>query len=360
VGTPAYMSPEQAHDAKTADVRSDIYSLGATLYQMVTGTLPFAGESGIDILLKQVEETLPDPRSRNTELDEQTAQIITRMMAKKPADRFQSAEELLAALDPGADFVSEQRKRSGIARILAVLALLLMVGALLVWQEPTPPPAPALTRSAPATPSDAGAAEIFRDVQALNLGKGICGVLALNGENVRKLLADDQGRVWSATWEGDGDQGRVLVWGHTMIAIQDEYFNAQMEWLSPEAETVWCNDALWIDTFRGPGRLPVLSEAPFHTAPIKAGDIMIISPRTQLGPDDIAFLQNKVGEGCGLMVFIVGWTEKEIATHPFNRLLAPYQIQFTRGRVNENPPTVAVFNNAGEKMRDLHVQGQAN
>ncbi|MFT5130505.1 MAG: serine/threonine protein kinase, partial [Rhodothermales bacterium] len=82
LGTPAYMSPEQAHDAKTADVRSDIYSLGATLYQMVTGTLPFAGDTGIDILMKQVEEPLPDPRSRNPQLDERTALIITRMMAK--------------------------------------------------------------------------------------------------------------------------------------------------------------------------------------------------------------------------------------------------------------------------------------
>ena len=360
LGTPAYMSPEQAHDAKTADVRSDIYSLGATLYQMATGTLPFAGDTGIDIMLKQVEEPLPDPRSRNPQLDERTARIIIRMMAKHPADRFQSAAELLRALDPG-NALEASAEQSGLKlRIVALVAMLVVAAMMTVWQagEGGSAPQPAVTPPAtPVTSSHPEAAGIFSNVEALVLGKGTCGVLALEGKNAQKLLADDQGRVWSASWQGESKQGRVLVWGHTMIAIQDEYFNDQMRWLSRDARKVWCNDALWIGAFRGPGRLPVESHEPFTAAPIKAGDIIIISPRTTLSTGDIAFLQGKVSEGCGLMVFIVGWTQKNIATHPFNRLLAPYQVQFTREVASGNPETVSVFGEAGEKLRELPVLG---
>jgi serine/threonine-protein kinase len=63
-GTPHYMSPEQARGSADIDIRSDIYSLGATLYQMVVGEVPFTGASAAVVLLKHLSETVPSPRHR--------------------------------------------------------------------------------------------------------------------------------------------------------------------------------------------------------------------------------------------------------------------------------------------------------
>ncbi|HET7791642.1 MAG TPA: serine/threonine-protein kinase [Gemmatimonadales bacterium] len=97
IGTPQYMSPEQAAGEKV-DARSDIYSLGIVLYQMLAGAAPFDGESSAKILAKQLTAT-PEPITRlRPDVSEGLADVLDRMLAKDPARRFQNAADLSRAL----------------------------------------------------------------------------------------------------------------------------------------------------------------------------------------------------------------------------------------------------------------------
>ncbi|MBQ9502631.1 MAG: protein kinase, partial [Lentisphaeria bacterium] len=95
MGTPAYLAPEQARDARSVDVRADIYSLGATLYEMLTGSIPYPGGSAYDILSKMASSPVPDPRGIVPEISPQTAHLVMRMLAKQMKQRPSGADELL-------------------------------------------------------------------------------------------------------------------------------------------------------------------------------------------------------------------------------------------------------------------------
>ncbi|HWN66689.1 MAG TPA: serine/threonine-protein kinase, partial [Haliangium sp.] len=96
LGTPAFMSPEQAAGDKL-DERSDIYSLGATLYQLATGAQPYSGSTP-RVMAAIVEHKLVPPLQRNPTMGTELARIIERMMAFEPAQRYQRASEAAAAL----------------------------------------------------------------------------------------------------------------------------------------------------------------------------------------------------------------------------------------------------------------------
>jgi serine/threonine-protein kinase len=98
-GTPYYMPPEQARNAKYVDARSDIYALGATLYHMITGKVPFDGDTALEVLMKKQKGTFPKPSAANPDVPSQVNLLVDKMMAMDPAQRFQSAEELLQQLD---------------------------------------------------------------------------------------------------------------------------------------------------------------------------------------------------------------------------------------------------------------------
>ncbi len=93
LGTPYYMSPEQINSARDVDFRTDIYSLGATLYHMVCGKVPYTGTT-FEVMTKQVREPLPSPKIHVPELPDDLCDVIRKMMAKAPGDRYQSYDEL--------------------------------------------------------------------------------------------------------------------------------------------------------------------------------------------------------------------------------------------------------------------------
>jgi serine/threonine protein kinase len=98
VGTPAYMSPEQASGDRELDVRSDIYALGATLFALVTGQAPFSGKSMVIVAAKVLTNSFPDPALIRPTLSPLTCSIIRRATSRKPADRYPTPEVLHAAL----------------------------------------------------------------------------------------------------------------------------------------------------------------------------------------------------------------------------------------------------------------------
>ncbi|HSL43397.1 MAG TPA: serine/threonine-protein kinase [Anaerolineales bacterium] len=96
MGTPAYISPEQAR-SHPVDQRSDIYSLGIILYEMVTGSVPFMAETPLAVLFKHISDPLPLPSSAKPDIPPSIEQVVLKALAKDPRDRFATATEFLEA-----------------------------------------------------------------------------------------------------------------------------------------------------------------------------------------------------------------------------------------------------------------------
>ena len=129
VGTPKYMSPEQAR-AKDVDGRSDIYSLGIVGYECISGNPPFDAGDALGTLMKHIQSPVPRP-SLESEDDRALYAVIERMLEKHPEDRFRDADELIAALGGREIIIATGEHRR--------------------W-SPTPPPFPAATRPAVTAP----------------------------------------------------------------------------------------------------------------------------------------------------------------------------------------------------------------
>ncbi len=140
IGTPHYVSPEQAQGQKL-DGRSDLYSLGVTLYKAATGQLPFRSSDWFELARMHVEVPPPPPRSKRPELSRRLERVILKCLAKHPDDRYRSAAELLAELESMEDQarktesfglapaeISAPIDRTALKRwILAIAAILVML-----------------------------------------------------------------------------------------------------------------------------------------------------------------------------------------------------------------------------------------
>jgi serine/threonine-protein kinase len=153
MGTAQYLSPEQARGAPVT-AASDLYSAGVVLYEMLTGKVPFTGDSAIEIAMKHVNELPKAPSSLRPEIPPELDQIVLRALAKDPADRYQTAEEFIEDLE---------RVEAGlpISRSTATAATAILAGAAvgdateLLSESPTrvaAPPAPPPQRRPPTYP----------------------------------------------------------------------------------------------------------------------------------------------------------------------------------------------------------------
>jgi serine/threonine-protein kinase len=127
IGTPAYMSPEQSSGSQTLDGRSDLYSLACVVYEMLAGEPPYTGPSGQAIIAKRLTEPVPHLRTVREAVPDAVEQVVTKALAKVPADRFASATVFADALSHG--LTTPLRQRTLSRRTTALLVGITMVAA---------------------------------------------------------------------------------------------------------------------------------------------------------------------------------------------------------------------------------------
>lgn len=115
IGTPHYMSPEQAAGLRELDARSDVYSLGAVIYEMLAGAPPFTGATPQAVLAGHLAQPVPDITARRGDVTPASAEVLARALAKEPGARFATAGELVAAWERTLDRRSLRRSASVVA-----------------------------------------------------------------------------------------------------------------------------------------------------------------------------------------------------------------------------------------------------
>ena len=231
IGTPEYMSPEQV-EGKEVDQRSDIYSLGVILYEMVTGRVPFEGDTPFTIGVKHKSEIPRNPKERNPQIPEDLSRLILRSLEKDKEKRYQTTGEMISDLDkiekglPTTERIVPERKpltsreitvKFSLRRLVppALIGIALAVIAVLVWRfipRKKPAPAPKIENSV-----------------AIIAFENLTGDESLDGlrraiPNLLITSLEQSGNFYVATWERMHDILKQLGKGDVEIIGRDEGF----------------------------------------------------------------------------------------------------------------------------------------
>jgi serine/threonine protein kinase/tetratricopeptide (TPR) repeat protein len=208
IGTPEYMSPEQV-EGKDVDQRSDIYSLGVILYEMVTGRVPFEGETPLSVAVKQKTETAPDPRKSNAQVPEDLSHLILKCLEKDKAKRYQDVADVRVELEkiekgiPTTERVVLKRKTLTSREITVKFSLkklfipafavvALVIAALVIWKV-------ALKKPAALLPAEKRSIAIisFENQTGDKAYDNLSGVI----QNLLITNLEQSGYFYVATWE---------------------------------------------------------------------------------------------------------------------------------------------------------------
>ncbi|MES2521657.1 MAG: protein kinase [Gemmatimonadota bacterium] len=131
IGTPVYMSPEQAHGESDIDARSDLYSLACVAYELLTGEPPYTGPTPMAITARKLTESVPPLRTRRSSVSAPVEVALTRALQRAPADRYPTMQEFIAALSMSAD--AEPVRRASSRRVPLLLGMIVVLLAATGW-----------------------------------------------------------------------------------------------------------------------------------------------------------------------------------------------------------------------------------
>jgi serine/threonine-protein kinase len=154
IGTPQYMSPEQCSQDAEIDARSDIYSLGVILYEMLVGHVPFSGDSPTMVMMKHLQEPVPSVLEERSDLPASVARVVARAMAKVPDNRYQNVAELIEDLTLAAGMTIHRLTPVGVTSTAETPVSTDADEVTMVRAREEPPPVP---RRAPVTVPVSGA-----------------------------------------------------------------------------------------------------------------------------------------------------------------------------------------------------------
>ena len=215
VGTPKYMSPEQAAGEKTLDGRSDLYSLACVLYEMLTGEPPFTGPTVESVIRQHLVEPARPVSQLRPAVPPAIADVLARSLAKNPADRFSPAAHFAAVLRSPVGPVAEPRRSgAGPFRVVAAAVILVSVAAIVfVSRRPSQPPGVAVGRTVQVTrdpgleidpalsPDGANLAYASGPTNAMQIY-----VRQVSGGRPVALTSDSTGNFRWPRWSPDGSQ----------------------------------------------------------------------------------------------------------------------------------------------------------